>query len=275
MKFQKLFLTAGVAIAGICGMTNAYCSEVARVNDQPISDKDLRFALTLSGLNEGQSEGVLKDANSRRQILNSLIDQEVLVSQAKKDKLDQDAEFKEATEAFKKQFLSSRVLQKNLGSKVTDAAVKKYYEAHKSRYSTDQVHAMHILVSDESRAQEVLKLAKAKNADFQQLAEKYSKDPSAKNNRGDLGFFGRDRMVPEFTSAAFAGEDGQVVGPVKTTYGYHIIKVVEHKTGQTMSFDDVELRVRNDMMQDVREEYVNKLRKQAKITVQDTALDKL
>lgn len=247
--------------------------EVARVNDRAITSQDLREAL--GGLNEGQRESVMKDSSSRRQVLNSVIDQELLVIEAGKQRLDQDSEYKQALDAFRKQYLSSRVLQKNLGNKLTESAVKKYYDGHRNRYSTDQVHAMHILVRDEQRAQEVLKLARAKGADFQALAEKYSADPSAKNNRGDLGLFGRDRMVSEFTDAAFAGNEGDIVGPVKTTYGYHIIKVMEKKPGQPMDFDDVQMRVQNDLRQDLTEAYLSNLKKTAKIKVNDQALDKL
>lgn len=273
--FQKRFLMMSVLSLGVAVTPVAWSIEVARVNDKIISDKDLRSALSMSGYNEGQRENLMKDLSTRRQILNSLIEQEVLVGEALKEKLDQDLEFKDAIEAFKKQYLSNRVLQKNLGNKMTENAAKKYYDTHKSRYSTDQVHAMHILVSDEQRAQELLKLAKLPATDFQELAEKNSKDPSAKNNRGDLGFFGRDRMVTEFTDAAFGAEDGQVVGPVKTSYGYHIIKVLERKLGKALSFEDAQYRVRNDLLQDVREDYLGRLRAQAKINVQDSTIDKL
>lgn len=275
MISRKLFLLGGVAILGAGISPVAWSVDIARVNERVISDNDLRSALMMSGYNEGQSESLMKDAGSRRQILNTLIDQEVLVGEAMKEKLDQDHEFKLAVEAFKKQYLANRVLQKNVGNKLTEPAAKKYYENHKSRYSTDQVHAMHILVSDEQRAMELMKLAKAPDADFQQLAEKHSKDPSAKNNRGDLGYFTRDRMVPEFTNAAFSAEDGQVVGPVKTSYGYHVIKVIERKSGKALSFEDAQHRVRNDLLQDIRQEYVGKLRQQAKVNVQDNVLEKL
>lgn len=272
---QAKFSVKGLAIvltALVAGFS-ASANEVARVNERPITAQDLRSAL--GGLTEGQRDSVMRDSNSRRQILNSLIEQELLVSEAQKEKLDQDAEFKQALEAFRKQFLASRVLQKNLGTKFTDQAVKKYYETHKSRYSTDQVHAMHILVKDEQRAQELLKQARAKDVDFQALAEKNSVDPSAKNNRGDLGWFGRDRMVPEFTEAAFAGDKDQVVGPVKTTYGYHIIRIIDKKTGKPMEFDEVEVRVRNELRQDLTSAYVARLKQQAKIKVNDSVLDKL
>ena len=269
-SFSPLLIAlAAFAFAGV-----AQAKDLAKVNGRVVTDKDVQAAL--STLNEGQRTNVLKDVNTRRQVLNSVIEQEVLVQEAEKEKLDQDTDFKEAMAAFKRQFLASRVLQKNLGSKFTDSAAKKYYEGHKSKFSTDQVHALHILVKEELEAQELIKKTKAMNKDeFKDLAEKVSKDPSAKNNRGDLGFFGRDRMVAEFTDAAFGGKEGAIVGPVKTSYGYHVIKVIKKRIGKPLEFSEVELKVKNELRNELTANYVANLRKQAKVEVDDKAVDKL
>jgi peptidyl-prolyl cis-trans isomerase C len=247
--------------------------DVAKVNGKVVTDKDLMEAL--GGLNETQRKNVMDDANSKRQLLDGVIEQELLIQEAEKEKLDQDSEYKAALANFRKQYLSNRVLQRNLTGKFTESAAKRYYNQHKTHYSTEQVHAMHILVSSEAKAHELLKLAKAPNADFQALAEKYSKDPSAKNNRGDIGFFGRGRMVAEFTDAAFAAKVGEIVGPVKTSYGYHIIKVIEKKPGKILEFSDVESKVKSDLQQELASKYMMKLREQAKISVDDKSLGKL
>ena len=277
MKIQniaKSMLLSLVVVATVPGFQNvAWSSQVATVNGKSITDKDMVQAL--GSVNETQRKDVLDDANSRRQLLNSLIEQELLIQESEKEKLDQDSDYKTALEAFRKQYLTNRVLAKNLSGKFTESAAKRYYESHKTRYSTEQVHAMHILVSDETKALEVMKLAEAPNADFQALAEKYSKDPSAKNNRGDIGFFGRDRMVSEFTNAAFSAKDGEIVGPVKTAYGYHIIKVVERKPGKVLEYSDVESKVKSDLQQELATTYMTNLRSQAKISIDDKALNKM
>ena len=121
----------------------------------------------------------------------------------------------------------------------------------------------------------MIEKASKPDADFQALAEKNSKDPSAKSNRGDLGFFGRDRMVKEFTDAAFNAKVGSIVGPVKTTYGYHVIKVIERKSGKVMPFEDVEMRVRTDYRQQLVKNIVAEYKKSAKIQVDDAALNAL
>jgi parvulin-like peptidyl-prolyl isomerase len=247
--------------------------EVAKVNGQSITDQDMRAAL--SNLNEGQRQEVLKDSNSKRQILGGLIDQEVLVDEATKEKLDQDAAYKDAVAAFRKQYLATRIMDKNLSTKLTEATAKKYYDLHKDRYSTDQVHVMHILVNDEETAREVAKLAKVENTDFQELADKYSKDPSAKNNRGDIGFIGRDRFVPEFTEAAFDAKEGEIVGPIKTSYGYHVIKIIKKRPGKALEYGEVELKVKSDLRQVLAENYVANLRKTAKVKIDEQNLDKV
>lgn len=90
-----------------------------------------------------------------------------------------------------------------------------------------EVHAAHILVKNDKKAQEVLeKLSSGQS--FAEMARKYSQCPSAKSG-GDLGWFGKGRMVPEFEKAAFEGEKGKVLAPVKTKFGIHIIKVLDKK----------------------------------------------
>jgi len=269
-KVSKIQVIVGALLltGSVAGAT-----ELATVNGKVITDKDLVSAL--GGLNEAQRSNAMKDMNTRRQVLISVIDQELLTQEAEKEKLDQDAEYKEAVAGFRKQFLANRILQKNLVAKFTDSAAKNYYENHKSKFSTDQIHAMHILVTDEAQAKDIAKKAKEPNADFQEMAEKLSKDPSAKNNRGDLGFFGRDRMVPEFTDAAFSGNPGDIIGPIKTAFGYHIIKVVDKHIGQPMTYDEVELKVKNELRNELIQSYVGKLKEQAKIQVQDKNLNSL
>lgn len=261
------------AVLAFLAAVGAGAVELAQVNGRPITDRDLRMAL--SGLTDGQRSSVLRDPNSRREVISGIIDQQVLYNEALKERMDQDAGFKQALEAFRKQYLASHVLMKHIAPEMTDAAAHKFYEAHKDRYNTDEVHAMHILLPDEEEAREALKKAKAPGADFQALAEKLSRDPSAKNNRGDLGFFTRDQMVPSFSEAAFGARVGEIIGPIKSPYGYHIIKVVQKKVGKTLGYDEVELRVKNDLRQALATNYMGKLRKASRIVVNDQAIAKL
>jgi peptidyl-prolyl cis-trans isomerase D len=131
---------------------------------------------------------------------------------------------------------------------VPEAEIEAFYKQNLSQYQTPaQVRASHILIKLEgkdentakAKAEEVLKLVKAPNADFAALAKKYSEDESNSANGGDLDYFGRGRMVPEFENAAFAMKAGEISDLVKTAFGYHIIKVVDNKPESTRPLADV------------------------------------
>lgn len=255
-------LIVSLNVLFLAGFANA-AVELAKVNGKSITEKDLESALT--GLNDVQREQVLKDKATKRQVLDNVIEQEVLYQQAEKDKFNESPEYKAALEGFKKQYLANMLIQKKLNGKITESTAKSFYSKNKDKFSTDQVHALHILLETEAEAAKVFQETKKKDADFQQLAEKFSKDPSAKNNRGDLGFFTRDRMVPEFSEAAFKAPKNQVIGPIKTPFGYHLIKVVDVKTGKTLDYNEVELQVKSTLRQSLIKELVADLKKGAKI----------
>lgn len=252
-----------IAVFAVLGFQiMAQASTVATVNGRVITDEDLNASV--SSLPQQQRDRVLKDPATRAQLISSLIDQELLVEDAMARKLESSKEYKEAYNAFRKQALSNLLVKQQLAPKVTDAAVKSHFEKNKLKFGGDQVHAQHILLGTEKEAQSVLAEAK-KGADFQKLAETQSKDPSAKNNRGDVGFFGRDTFDPAFTEAAFGAKVGDIVGPIKTPFGFHVIKVVDRKVAKAPEFAEVEQKVRADYQREVLSAYLVQLRKKAKI----------
>ena len=265
---SRLGFALGITMATLVGAKAIAAVELAKVNGKVISDHDVKVALT--SLNEAQRSAVLKDTSAKRQIVASLIDQEILVSQAEKEKLDRDAEFKSMLDAFRKQLLANRVVQKNLAGKLTDKAAKDYYERNKSRFTTDEAQVQHILLKDEAKAKEVLAMAQKPDADFQKLAETYSQDPSVKTNKGDLGTIGLDSpFVQSFKDAALKGAEGTVTGPVKTEYGYHLIKVVKKKAGRLLKYEEVEMKVKDALRGEILQDYLIGLKRQAKIIVND------
>jgi peptidyl-prolyl cis-trans isomerase C len=269
-RFLAMFSLA--TTVGFATLLQVHAKDLAKVKGRVITDKDLRA--TLGALNESQKDALLKDPNAKRLALQSAIDLEVLSLEGERMKLDEEAEFKEAVKLFKKQLLMNRVLEKKLSSQLSPNVLKKYYESHLERFSTDQVRVQHILLTDEDTAKKVLKLAKAPHADFMALAEQYSTDPSAKNNRGEVGFISREGMAPEFTEAAFRGAEGDVVGPVQTVFGYHVIRVMQKKFGKPLEFDEVELRVREIVREQETRNFADSLRKQLPIEVDQKAVDK-
>jgi parvulin-like peptidyl-prolyl isomerase len=114
---------------------------------------------------------------------------------------------------------------------VTDDELRAIFEANASELET--VHTAHILVEDEALAKEILAKVKA-GGDFAALAKKHSIDPGSKDKGGDLGSTARGQFVPEFDEAAFGGKPGDIVGPVKTQFGYHIIKIIDRATFESV-----------------------------------------
>ncbi len=128
---------------------------------------------------------------------------------------------------------------------ITDEEIKDYFEENKESFNTEeQIKASHILVDSEEKAVEVKNKLNA-GEDFAELAKEYSTDNSNKDNGGSLGFFGRGEMVPEFEDIAFSLEAGKTSEPVKTDFGYHIIKVEEKKEAKEAVLEENSKQVKN------------------------------
>jgi peptidyl-prolyl cis-trans isomerase C len=264
------FSAGALVLFSVIGLPEAVGAEFAKVNGKAISSQDVSAAI--AGLPDSQRETIRKDVSALRSVVQSLINQEVLIQEAEKAKLDQDAAYRDALAAFRRQYLAAKVIEKNVAPKLTEKAAKAYYSNNKRLFSTDKVQVQHILLANEADAKEMLKKAKAPGADFQELAEAFSKDPSAKNNRGDVGVILRDSpFVKEFKDAAFAGDSGSIVGPVKTAYGFHILKVVDRKMGRPLEYDEVELKVKGALRDEMIETYLSNVRSSARITLDEAA----
>ncbi|WP_152394110.1 peptidylprolyl isomerase [Paenibacillus guangzhouensis] len=181
-------------------------------------------------------------------------------------------------EALRKEMVPQVQLTKLLTPKVsvTDQEVKDYYEANKASMSTpEQVRASHILVKTKEEADAIEKELKG-GADFATLAKEKSTDTGSKANGGDLNFFGKGQMVPEFEEAAFKLKVGEISEPVKSDYGYHIIKVTEKKEAINPTLDDKKVEIKEQLtkqkISEMSSEYIQGLRDKAKIT---NTLDKM
>jgi len=273
LKAKTKTILLGVALLLGSGVPVARAVELAKVNGKAISMEEVTSML--SGMPEGQRGAIKKEPTALRSIVQNMVNQELLVQEGEKSKLDQEAAYKEALAAFRRQYLAAKVVEKNVGPKLTEKAAKAYYNNNKRLFSTDKVQVQHILVATDAEAREVMKKAKEPGADFQELAEKLSKDPSAKNNRGDIGVVLRDSpFVKEFKDAAFEGSIGELVGPVRTAYGFHVIKIIDRKLGRPLEYDEVELKVKGTLRDELIENYVADVRSKAKITLDEAALKK-
>ena len=158
-------------------------------------------------------------------VLDYLIDLRLVAAKAEADKLDQGADFaRELAYYHDKLAMEALLTEVGQGAATEEAARKAYDEAAKAQPPVPEIHARHILLPTEEEAKAALARIKA-GEDFAKVATELSKDPAGEG--GDLGWFTKDRMVPEFADAAFKMEPGQVSDPVKSQFGWHIIKVEE------------------------------------------------
>ena len=140
------------------------------------------------------------------------------------------------------------------GITISDEEIREYFEANKARFAKGaSVHAKHILVDSEDKCNKLLESIVSGGKAFEDVAKESSTCPSGANG-GDLGEFGKGQMVKEFEDAAFAAEIGHVVGPVKTQFGYHLIKVEDKKEAEDAKLDDVKEQIKSEIMQKKQQE---------------------
>jgi len=248
------------------GPARAEDKVLARVNGVEIRQSDLALAEEELGPSLAQMDPATKEQN----VLAFLIDMN-LVAKAAEDKKVQDSDdFKKRMAFTRSRLLMDSLLASEGKAGTTDEAMKKVYEDASKQISGEQeVHARHILVETEDEAKQVAEELK-KGADFAELAKKKSKDPGASDG-GDLGFFTKDQMVPEFSAVAFSLEPGKISDPVKTQFGWHIIKVEEKRNRKAPEFDQVKSQIESYVTRKAQADYVAKLHQGAKIERMDQA----
>jgi peptidyl-prolyl cis-trans isomerase C len=234
---------------------------IAKVNGVEVHQSDLTMAEEDMGQNAQAMTG-----DAKRDYLLQYISDVILAAQAAEaKKVNDQKEFKGRLAFMRNKLLMETLLQQEGKAAVTPEAMKKVYdEAAKQMSNEQEVRARHILVPTEEEAKAVLAEIK-KGTDFAELAKQKSKDPGAAAEGGDLGYFTKDQMVPEFAEVAFKLEKGQVSDPVKTQFGWHIIKVEDKRTKPVPSFEQVKDQVSTYVERKAQAEYIAKLREGAKI----------
>jgi peptidyl-prolyl cis-trans isomerase C len=203
-------------------------------------------------------------------VLAFLIDMKIVAKAAEAKKIEDREEFKARLAFTRSRLLMDNLLAVEGKAATTNEAMKKVYdEAVKQIEGEQEVHARHILVESEDEAKAIEAELK-KGADFAELAKTKSKDPGASDG-GDLGFFTKDQMVPEFATVAFTLEPGKVSDPVKTQFGWHVIKVEEKRNRKAPDFEQVKPQIETYVMRKAQAEYVAKLREAAKVERIDQA----
>jgi peptidyl-prolyl cis-trans isomerase C len=233
---------------------------IARVNGVDIKQSDLALAEEDMG-----AEVQAAPAEAKREHLISYLADVIMVTQAaEKKKLADNPEFKRRLAFLRNKLLMGFELQDEAKAAMTEDALKQTYnDAVKSMGGQEEVRARHILVEKEDEANAIAEQLKG-GADFATLAKEKSKDPGATEG-GDLGYFTKDQMVPEFADVAFKMYPGQLSNPVKSQFGWHIIKVEDKRTKQPPEFEKVKDQIEAYVARKAQSEFVAKLRQTAKI----------
>src|ERR1700729_69608 len=255
---------AMVLLAGLPARADDSNPVLAKVNGSEIRLSDLKLAEEELGPSLAQMDPATKDEN----VLSFLIDMKIVAKAAEAKNIENDEDFKKRLAFTRNRLLMDSLLASEGKAGTTDEAMKKVYEDASKQISGEQeVHARHILVETEDEAKAV-KAELDKGADFAELAKKKSKDPGASDG-GDLGFFTKDQMVPEFSAVAFALEPGKISDPVKSQFGWHIIKVEEKRNRKAPDFEQVKGQIETYVTRKAQADYVAKLREAAKVERMD------
>lgn len=206
-------------------------------------------------------------------VVEYLVERHLLAQMAVKDGVADTEEYKKRLALYQAKALRDAYFFQKIRPMVTEEDIKKAYDEEAAKVTqTERIRARHILVGTEKEANDIE--ARLKNGEkFEDLAKQYSLDGS-KDYGGDLGYFTAPEMVPEFSKAAFALKPGEVSAPVKTDYGWHIIKVEDRKMGAAQPYDQVKTAIRNVLMRKKVQEVLEQARKGAKIEIIDPDLKK-
>jgi len=198
-------------------------------------------------------------------LLNIVIDRQIAAAEARGAGLADDPEVKEMMARIEDDILQRTLIERHIREQVTDEALHAEYDSTIAKEGGDeQVRARHILVDSEAEATQIITELKD-GADFADLAAERSTGPS-KSKGGDLGYFAKGEMVPEFSDAAFALEPGEITEtPVQTQFGWHVIKVEDKREGEPATFEESEDQLRATLSQRVATDYAQELREQATV----------
>lgn len=267
-------IVASLVACGVIGVTSLSATVYAEVNGQKITDEDI--AVLLRAMPGAKFDSLPKDA--QKKVIDQAIDRVLLTDYAEKSGVERSKDYKEGLTKLKQDLALEVWMQKQLeDTKIPESEVKKFYEDNKDKFRRPEIiKARHILVKDKGNAEEIIEtLEKTKKGEtrveeFVEISSKESIDKAAAQNGGELGWFDKNQMVPEFTKAAFALKPGEISSkPVKTQFGYHIIMVEEKKPESTVTFAEakkgIEERLKVEKFRENVSAKAESLRKSAKI----------
>ncbi len=240
---------------------------VAKVNGQDITEAEIEFADAEIG---SELAGV-PDDRRRRLLVEYLIEAHLMAEAAEKSGLAKGEDFEARVKYYRLRAVRDAYFEKQVRDAVPDSEAKALYDERvKNLPNQQEVRARHILVETEDEAKNIRKELEA-GGDFAELAQKYSKDRGGQDG-GDLGYFTRGQMVKPFEDAAFSLATGVLSEPVKSDFGWHIIKVEDKRDREPPAFEQVKDQITSSLIQSKLQALVQGLRADAKIELVDASL---
>lgn len=255
---DRLVLTLLMAGALSSAVMAAPKDAVATVGSESITVSELQERIASF---PAQYQDALKNKEAKIRLLDQMIDEKLLMTAAKKQGIPQSAEYKRQLNTAQTQLLLNIFIRDNVDKKITvgEDEPRKFFENNPAQFQElEQRRAQHILVKTESEAQDLISKIK-QGLDFTVLAKEKSIDPSAATNGGDLGFFGKGQMVPEFEQTVFAMKKGDLSAPVKTQFGYHVIRLVDVTVRPKLEFEAVKGQIKDALVDEKRRALVSQL----------------
>lgn len=206
-----------------------------------------------------EQQAYINNPKFREHCLEQLTSLHMFAQMGEDLKLDETEDFKKAYENAKRDILAQMAMREILKDvAVTEEELKAFYDQNQQQFKKGEtVNAKHILTDSEETCKEILASITNGEKTFEDAAKEFSTCPS-KERGGDLGEFGKGQMVKEFEDAAFAAEIGQVVGPVQTQFGYHLIKVEKKNEATVIEFEQIKENLRTNLLQQKQELEYNK-----------------
>lgn len=265
MNLKKILLAAGVSSLVAF---SSFANTVATFKGGSVTDSEVmsEFAPAFAQSDLKGKKFSELDKNAQETMVRAYINMKLIEKEAAKKGLDKTESFKSKLENARRQ-----LLQQELFAKVVDkAATQEKIDAEYSKISAElkgkkQVKASHILVKTEKEAEDIKKKLSSKGTKFADLAKQYSEDNGTKANGGELGYFMEGQMVPEFEKKAFSMKPGEISDPVKTDFGYHIIKVEDKKDVKVPSKEEARQLIVNKLNNEAIQKYIEELQKAADI----------
>jgi peptidyl-prolyl cis-trans isomerase C len=205
----------------------------------------------------------------RQNVLRGVISEKLIYKEAVKAGVDKNEDVKKRIENLRKQIIMQSFIENKAKSLVTDDKIKAAYDEKVAESKgQEEVKAKHILVAGEDEAKKIYDELK-KGADFEKIAQEKSTDKGSGANGGELGWFSKDKMVPEFADAAFKLKKGEISHPVKTAFGWHIIKLEDRRPLKPATFEESKEAIRAELTNKAVQDYVESLLKSASIKYYD------